>query len=104
MAFAGFGRVAGAESSKPRLKAACCLKCLSGGFEDSAPAIPLSFLKVSGESIAPVAKRVARIPTILHLLVGSDYTLDLRDSKGGDIDEWPTDLRIREFPAALAIA
>lgn len=26
------------------------------------------------------------------------YPLTLRDRKGGDIDEWPFDLRIREFP------
>lgn len=28
----------------------------------------------------------------------------LRDSHGGDMEEWPEDLRIREFPATEAIA
>lgn len=28
--------------------------------------------------------------------------MKLRDSKGGDIEEWPADLRIREFPAVAA--
>ncbi|HET7566497.1 MAG TPA: phage Gp37/Gp68 family protein [Gaiellaceae bacterium] len=28
--------------------------------------------------------------------------LDLNDRKGGDIDEWPADLRIREFPRSAA--
>jgi protein gp37 len=27
------------------------------------------------------------------------YPLALRDRKGGDMDEWPPDLRVREFPA-----
>lgn len=31
--------------------------------------------------------------------MGEPITLDLRDYKGGDPDEWPEDLRIREFPA-----
>lgn len=30
-------------------------------------------------------------------------TLQLRDRKGGDWDEWPADLRIREFPASAAV-
>ena len=38
-------------------------------------------------------------------LVGLRYTelLNLRDRKGGDWDEWPADLRIREFPASAAV-
>jgi hypothetical protein len=28
--------------------------------------------------------------------------LRLRDRKGGDMDEWPYDLRVRQFPEALA--
>jgi protein gp37 len=28
----------------------------------------------------------------------ADATVNFRDSKGGDIDEWPEDLKIREFP------
>ena len=29
---------------------------------------------------------------------GTGYVLDLKDSKGGDMHEWPEHLRIREFP------
>ena len=29
--------------------------------------------------------------------------IELRDRKGGDWDEWPADLRIREFPATAAV-
>lgn len=35
---------------------------------------------------------------------GVALPLHLRDRKGGDIDEWPADLRIREFPAVRAAA
>ena len=31
--------------------------------------------------------------------LGEPATLDLRDRKGGDWNEWPEDLRVREFPA-----
>jgi hypothetical protein len=30
-----------------------------------------------------------------------EVRLKLRDQKGGDIDEWPADLRIREFPQSI---
>lgn len=30
----------------------------------------------------------------------STYYPGLRDRKGGDPDEWPADLRVREFPVA----
>jgi len=30
------------------------------------------------------------------------YPLALRDRKGGDMDEWPPDLRVREFPAVVS--
>lgn len=26
------------------------------------------------------------------------WTIGLNDKKGGDINEWPADLRVREFP------
>lgn len=29
---------------------------------------------------------------------GADRTVLMSDSKGGDMDEWPHDLRVREFP------
>lgn len=32
-----------------------------------------------------------------------DTTIRLKDSKGGDMSEWPIDLRIREFPANLSV-
>jgi hypothetical protein len=28
----------------------------------------------------------------------------LKNKKGGDINEWPEDLRVREFPKAKALA
>lgn len=33
---------------------------------------------------------------------GADCRIRLRDSKGGDWNEWPEDLRVREFPLAVA--
>jgi hypothetical protein len=30
----------------------------------------------------------------------SGYALRLRDSHGGDPDEWPAELRVREFPTS----
>jgi protein gp37 len=36
-------------------------------------------------------------------LTGDHTPLQLRDRKGGDWDEWPTDLRIREYPASAAL-
>lgn len=33
---------------------------------------------------------------------GTGYALTLRDRKGGDPTEWPEDLRVREWPAAVA--
>jgi protein gp37 len=35
----------------------------------------------------------------IYRVRGGDYCLDLRDRKGGDMAEWPEDLRIREWPA-----
>lgn len=32
------------------------------------------------------------------------WQLSMRDRKGGDMDEWPIDLRVREFPRAEARA
>ena len=34
--------------------------------------------------------------------VAGEKVLELKDSKGGNWDEWPPDLRIRQFPAAAA--
>lgn len=33
---------------------------------------------------------------------GADVRVRLRDSAGGDMAEWPADLRVREFPTAMA--
>jgi hypothetical protein len=33
--------------------------------------------------------------------LGSTYRL--RDPKGGDMSEWPEDLRVREWPSALTV-
>lgn len=46
------------------------------------------------------AKPVETNPALGGLIGRTAYPLDpLRDRKGGDIDEWAVDLRIREFPA-----
>jgi len=34
-----------------------------------------------------------------NVRLGEPYTIALKDRKGGDWDEWPNDLRVREFPA-----
>jgi hypothetical protein len=60
----------------------------------SAPSI---FVKQLG------AKPLERSIAILRELGGgSEHPLGLRDRKGGDWDEWPADLRIREFPRSTA--
>jgi protein gp37 len=41
-------------------------------------------------------------PSTFTLRYG-DVPLKLRDRKGGDWDEWPADLRIREFPTRAAV-
>ena len=32
--------------------------------------------------------------------IDREYPLKLRDKKGGDMSEWPEDLRVRQFPEA----
>ena len=64
--------------------------------------------------IAPFVKQLGAVPvgSVLyeatwpaHVRVGwsgdgmGSYRVRLRDRKGGDWDEWPADLRVREFPA-----
>ena len=51
--------------------------------------------------------RVARVPVFVKQLGahvigddGSRIRLRLRDGKGGDMSEWPEDLRLREWPSA----
>lgn len=46
--------------------------------------------------VASFVKQLGAVPT------SSGYPLELRDRKGGDSDEWPGDLRVREFPTVLA--
>lgn len=48
-------------------------------------------------------KQLGRDPVDRNPL-GGDVRLDLADAKGGDPDEWPPDLRIREFPDAAGEA
>lgn len=53
----------------------------------------LSQLSVAG--VSPFVKQVGHRPT----LDGSPY--QIADAKGGLMDEWPKDIRVREFPSAV---
>jgi len=58
------------------------------------------------ERPALFVKQLGANPTYLDdLTIGvyKEKPLKLRDRKGGDIDEWPVDLRIREFPVRAAV-
>jgi len=47
--------------------------------------------------IAPFVKQLGKVP--YRSIPGSlNMPLMLKDSHGGDMDEWPEDLRVREFP------
>ena len=48
-------------------------------------------------------KQLGAKPIFRSGLGGYDVALELRDPKGGDCDEWPADLRIREFPTSAAV-
>jgi protein gp37 len=48
-----------------------------------------------GAGVATFVKQLGRCPTL-----SGGETPGLRDRKGGDPDEWPEDLRVREFPEA----
>ena len=48
-----------------------------------------------------VARRSVQDANNEHLL-DRDH-LGIRDKNGGDIEEWPEDLRVREFPDILSI-
>jgi protein gp37 len=45
--------------------------------------------------VAAFVKQLGKVPSV------GQFRLKLLDSKGGDIEEWPSDLRVREFPASL---
>jgi protein gp37 len=47
--------------------------------------------------ITPFVKQLGAKPCVQS--PDGYYHLVLQDSHGGDLDEWPTDLRVREFPA-----
>lgn len=51
------------------------------------------FVKQLGSSV---------ITTTRYGISHSDYQFELKDKKGGNIDEFPEDLKIREFPQAIA--
>ena len=50
------------------------------------------------EGAAPFVKQLGRVP-MQEIAPNCDALIDLRDRKGGDMEEWPADLRVREFPA-----
>lgn len=55
---------------------------------------------------AVFVKQLGAKPTVPHPKAtkpGEQWQLKLRDRKGGDWDEWPGDLRIREFPASAEV-
>jgi protein gp37 len=43
-------------------------------------------------------KQLGANPIQRDRLKGETVVFDLRDRKGGDMSEWPEDLRVREFP------
>ena len=49
------------------------------------------FVKQMGANPFRPGEPYSGLPTISHLY--------LKDRKGGDMDEWPEDLRVREFPS-----
>lgn len=48
--------------------------------------------------VAPFVKQLGARPVADF----DDASVDFRDPKGGDPDEWPADLRVREFPVVTA--
>lgn len=50
--------------------------------------------------------RVAGVPAFVKQLganaIGEAERIRTYDRKGGDMDEWPEDLRVREFPETVA--
>lgn len=54
------------------------------------------------DGAAPFVKQLGRHPReTVHTAFGVlSAPINLRDSHGGEWDEWPSDLRVREFPAA----
>ena len=68
----------------------------SGGMDRSEP-FPIEWARdlryrCDEEGVAFFCKQLGRIPTV------GGGELKLRHSHGGDWDEWPADLRVREFP------
>lgn len=56
-----------------------------------------------GAGVPVFVKQLGRRPYVSPRQDGSTgYDLRLEHSHGGDPDEWPEDLRVREFPAAVA--
>jgi protein gp37 len=55
-------------------------------------------VKQAGDAgAAPFVKQLGRVP-FSTFASGCDEFFDLRDPAGGDMAEWPLDLRVREFP------
>lgn len=48
-------------------------------------------------------ERGVQVSTIGEPLHGDFFPLRLRDKKGGDTNEWPEDLRVREFPSSNTV-
>jgi protein gp37 len=51
-------------------------------------------------SVSVFVKQLGRHPVELERGVVTWPEIELRDSHGGDMEEWPEDLRVREFPAS----
>lgn len=59
-----------------------------------------SVVRQCGDAEVPCfVKQLGKVP-VARETVGVGLPLKLRDSKGGDMSEWPEDLRVRQMPAA----
>jgi protein gp37 len=57
--------------------------------------------------VATFVKQLGSRPVVMYAENTSDpgesaHPMKLRDRKGGDMEEWPSDLRVREFPEVRA--
>jgi hypothetical protein len=51
-------------------------------------------------SVTDLHKLLAELPDTDRTLEDNCYRLKLRDRKGGSMEEWPEDIRVRQFPEA----
>jgi protein gp37 len=56
------------------------------------------------EGVACFVKQVGPHPHRFHDVSGNTYIQAMMDRKGGDPEEWPAELRVREFPKTASVA